>query len=38
MGDLVYLGLFLVCGGLTWALIILCDRLMPRGSGGGSKS
>jgi len=29
MRDLVYLAIFLACGAATWALGVLCDRLMP---------
>jgi hypothetical protein len=27
MGDLLYVGLTLVFFGLTWALVILCERV-----------
>ncbi len=33
MDDLLYIAVFVICGGATGGLLALCERLMPRGSG-----
>lgn len=35
MGDLLYVGIFLVCCAATWGVAVLCDRLMPREQAAG---
>ena len=34
MNDLVYIAIFLACCAATGVLVVLCERLMPRDSGG----
>jgi hypothetical protein len=37
MSDLLYIAVFLACCAVTSGLVVLCERLMPRGTGTGDK-
>lgn len=34
MNDLLYIAVFLGCCAATGGLLVLCEHLLPRGSGG----